>query len=199
VWTQILTWDGLLFLWLREATRTGWGDHFFPWLTDLDNFRIPILVGWLLLMIFGGRRGRKAGILLILTLILTDQSSSSLLKEWVGRIRPCFALQGVEPLIRQSHSPSFPSSHAANSVGGAMILALCLGRWWWSGMLLAGAISFSRVYVGVHYPLDLLGGALLGAGIALMLFAAAATAAEGPAGRFRGRKVPSGAADGEQS
>lgn len=180
--------DVFAFHWLREVTRSTWGDAFFPWLTDLDHFRIPILVGWLLLMIFGGLRGRKAGLLLAVTLILTDQISASLLKEMVGRVRPCFALDGVNPLISQSHSFSFPSSHAANSVGGAAILALVLGRWWWSGLLLAGAISFSRVYVGVHYPLDLIGGALIGMGLALLLYATGGPIATRVAGwRWRRR------------
>jgi membrane-associated phospholipid phosphatase len=173
VWERIIEIDGALFLWLREATRSTLGDLFFPWITDLDHFRIAILAGWLLLMVFGKFRGRKAGILLVVTLILTDQISSSLLKEWVGRVRPCFDLEGpvslVEPMISQSHSPSFPSGHATNSVGGAFVLALTLRRWWWSGLILAGLISFSRIYVGVHYPLDVLCGILLGAGIALVL------------------------------
>jgi undecaprenyl-diphosphatase len=165
----ILEWDRELFLWLQDAARTSWGDVFFPWLTDADHFRIPLVIFWVLLMILGGGRGRKLGILLVVSVLLTDQISASVLKPWVDRIRPCFALEDVALLIPQSRSPSFPSSHAANSFGVAVLVGLALGRWGWTALLLALAISFSRVYVGVHYPLDVTAGALLGAGIGCLI------------------------------
>lgn len=180
---HLLLWDEGLFIGLRAATRSGLGDAFYPWLTDLDNFRIPLLVLWLALVLFAGRKGRVAALLLIVVVALTDQVTASILKPWVGRVRPCFALDGVDLLIPQSRSPSFPSSHAANGFGAALFLALRLGRGWWAGLFLAALISFSRIYVGVHYPLDALGGACLGAGTALLVHGL--FSAQGPARRVQ--------------
>jgi undecaprenyl-diphosphatase len=78
----------------------------------------------------------------------------------VDRPRPHF-----EPLVRLPTDPSFPSGHAATSFAGATMLALLVPRLAPGFYVLAVAIAFSRVYVGVHYPLDVLAGAALGAAI----------------------------------
>ncbi|MBD3335649.1 MAG: phosphatase PAP2 family protein [Candidatus Eisenbacteria bacterium] len=166
---KLLQYDAALFLWLREATRSGWGDDFFPWITELDNFWIPLALLWLFLLIFQGARGRRTAWLIVIAVILADQISSGMLKEWVERVRPCHALEGVTPHMPQARSPSFPSGHATNSFAVTVIMGLGLGRAWWSGLAVAAAISFSRIYVGVHYPLDVLAGALLGTGLALLI------------------------------
>ena len=86
----------------------------------------------------------------------------------MDRDRPYVILPEAEPLLRWDASASFPSGHAATSVAGAVILAYLLGRWAWGLAVLAAAVSYSRVYVGVHYPLDVLAGAALGAAVALV-------------------------------
>jgi undecaprenyl-diphosphatase len=91
------------------------------------------------------------------------------LKEATGRARPSSVFAAPKPLVRAPHDPSFPSGHAASSFACATVLALALPRFAWAFYLLAAAIAWSRVYVGVHYPLDVLAGAVLGVLVAIAL------------------------------
>ncbi|HXV58876.1 MAG TPA: phosphatase PAP2 family protein [Gaiellaceae bacterium] len=88
------------------------------------------------------------------------------LKYAFDRERPHQALEEAEPLLRWDAGSSFPSGHAATSVAGAIILThLAGGRGGWALWPLAAAVAFSRVYIGVHYPLDVLAGAAIGAAV----------------------------------
>jgi undecaprenyl-diphosphatase len=103
--------------------------------------------------------------------VWTADLLATLLKALVDRQRPYEVIPQADPLLRWDVAGSFPSGHAATSVAGAVVLAYLLGRWGpWLG-LLAAAVAFSRVYVGVHYPLDVLAGAALGAAVGLLAIA----------------------------
>jgi undecaprenyl-diphosphatase len=98
-----------------------------------------------------------------------------MLKDAVGRIRPCEALDGVRLLVGCGGSPSMPSNHAANSFALAVPLFMSArSRLKYLFVLIAALVAYSRVYVGVHYPSDVLAGALLGAfiGSAVTMFMA---------------------------
>jgi len=99
--------------------------------------------------------------------VWTADLLTSLLKLAVDRERPYEVIPAADPLLRWDVAGSFPSGHAATSVAGAVILTYLIGRGGiWLG-LLATAVAFSRVYVGVHYPGDVLAGAVLGAAVGL--------------------------------
>jgi undecaprenyl-diphosphatase len=89
------------------------------------------------------------------------------LKAATDRPRPSEVVPEADPLLGGTVGTSLPSGHAATSFAGAVVLALLVGRAVPFLFALALAISFSRVYVGVHYPLDVFVGAILGAAVAL--------------------------------
>ncbi len=90
------------------------------------------------------------------------------LKGVFDRERPYEVVAAADPLLRWDVAGSLPSGHAATSAAGAFILAHLLGRGGLWLALLAVAIGFSRVYVGVHYPFDVLAGAALGLAVGLI-------------------------------
>jgi undecaprenyl-diphosphatase len=99
--------------------------------------------------------------------VWTADLLASAVKLVVGRERPYEVVAAADPLLRWDLGSSFPSGHAATSVAGAIVLTFLLGRWGWALGALAAAVCFSRVYIGVHYPLDVLAGALLGTVVGL--------------------------------
>ncbi len=127
---------------------------------------------WLVLLgtlaALGGRIGRRAALAGLIALVV-GVASSEVLKDLVMQPRPFLSLPDVRLLVSPPGSYSFPSANVtyafAASSGASLAARRLLGRmplWGWSLLVLAVAISYSRVYVGVHYPGDVLGGAILG-------------------------------------
>jgi undecaprenyl-diphosphatase len=164
--------DQTVFQFLNHAFANRFLDWLMPVITEEDNWKIPILLIWLSLMIFGGKRGRITALLLIPVIVLSDQVVNFVIKPWAGRVRPCFALENVRCLLAQPHSPSFPSSHAANMAAAASLFSLQYRRYTWGFVFMALLIGYSRIYVGVHYPSDVLAGWCVGVIDALLVFAA---------------------------
>ncbi len=117
---------------------------------------------WITLMLKGGKRGRLVAGVAVLALLFSDQLNSHLLKPFFSRVRPCHTLSGVHLLVGCSKSYSLPSSHAANCFSMATLFYLEYKRVALPAIVIALLVSYSRVYVGVHYPLDVLIGALVG-------------------------------------
>ncbi len=154
--------DTALFLFLNRNMANPIFDIVMPFITNAHNWRIPILLMWLSLIIFGRKEGRITAILVVVILVASDQLSSSVIKPWINRIRPCFVVEGARLLINQVKSPSFPSSHAANMAAMAVLFSVKYRRLMALFIAISVTVSYSRIYVGVHYPSDMLGGWGLG-------------------------------------
>ncbi|MEP7116359.1 MAG: phosphatase PAP2 family protein [Acidobacteriota bacterium] len=116
----------------------------------------------------GWPRARAAAFRMCLAVALAYVVASGVVKPLVGRVRPSFTPSLAARVLEvQPHtSASFPSGHAATAVAGAMAGALIVPAATWPLWALAALVSYSRIYVGVHYPSDVIGGALLGAACA---------------------------------
>ncbi len=104
---------------------------------------------------------------LVLLADVLAQATTSALKAAIDRDRPPARWGQPEPLVDTPHTHSFPSGHAASSFACATVLAAAFPRLRVPLFVLAALIAWSRVYIGVHFPLDVLAGALIGVGIGL--------------------------------
>ena len=154
--------DVALFLLINRGSQNSFFDWFMPFMTDLKNFTYVLLALGIWVLV----RERKEGFIFLifaaLTLAITDQFSSHLIKEWVGRIRPCAVLPDVHLLTDCNTSYSFPSSHAVNIFAAAFFLSQPFRRLTPLFYGIAAVVAYSRVYIGIHYPLDVIGGAGIG-------------------------------------
>ena len=170
--------DVALFVFLNRTTANPVGDVLWPMITNYDRYllvRIALVLVWIGLLVRGGAGGRRAALLIIPVLVCADQLSSSVLKEIISRPRPCHTIDGipmvesVRLLVDCGPGKSFPSSHAVNNFAVATVFAWTYpgGKWWFFGW--ASLVALSRPAVGVHYPSDILGGAIIGALVAIVL------------------------------
>ena len=154
-----------------------------------------MLAAGLAILAFGGFRARMMLLAVGLSIGLTDAVVVDSLKHLVGRLRPHEVLVGARTLdlakakprflalgkplkVEYSHpgipparGNSFPSGHAANNFAMATVVAIFYGRRGWLAFLPAAIVAYSRIYVGSHWPLDVLVSCFLGAGIALFVVA----------------------------
>ncbi len=163
--------DKSIFIFFNQTISNPLFDVSMPIITDLNKHWWGLtLFGliWCLLFFAGGKKGKTVALLLLVVIAVTDQLNSNLLKNIVDRPRPCREIDGktivenVRLLVGCGGGHSFPSSHAANNFAAACLLSFYFRRWKRGFYLFAGMVAFSRISVGVHYPSDILGGAVVG-------------------------------------
>ena len=166
---EILALDRALFFWVNGPDHPAWLDHLMRFATDVRVGRVVLLAMAIWLLVRLRRRGLIVALGAALTLTASDQLASHLLKPVFGRARPANELTGVHLLVKRTRSYSFPSSHAANTFAAAAYFSRFAPSMAIPLFGLATVVSISRVYVGVHYPLDLVGGAILGLACAVLV------------------------------
>ncbi len=174
--TDIEKFDKKLFFKINLHWTNSFFDSIMPWWRN-QNTWIPLYLFLLIFMIVNFKNKTWIWLLfVIITITLSDQLNSHFLKDVFGRLRPC-----NDPIIRykeilriasRPQSASFPSSHAVNhfAVGVYFFVTLkkYLGRWAWLLIFWAASVCYAQVYVGVHYPVDVLAGAIVGTIIGLL-------------------------------
>jgi undecaprenyl-diphosphatase len=170
IFQQIKDIDQALFYQINGVWHHPILDAVLPWTRHSNNW-IPLyigLLGWLIYQV--GWETWKWLLFALINVGLTDQISSSVFKPFFHRLRPCNdpALIGKTRLLLEQCAGgfSFTSSHAANHFGIAMFIFITWGvtqkKYTRFFFVWAGIIAFAQIYVGVHYPLDIIGGTIIG-------------------------------------
>ncbi|MCK4746223.1 MAG: phosphatase PAP2 family protein [Bacteroidales bacterium] len=153
------TWDGIM--WWISGKTTWW--PFYLLLLGYLAWR----KGWQLVPVI---------LFIVIVITLADQTSVHLFKNVIQRLRPSHdpALEDMVHLVNNKRGGlyGFISSHAANSAGVAVLTALWVRKKWFTALMVCWAllIGFSRIYLGVHYPWDVIAGLLWGAGCGWVVF-----------------------------
>ena len=145
-------------------------DLFFTTITNEHLWAIPVLIGLLALIVRGGKRGKIAAVLVLIAASATDTTVVEIIKPAIGRLRPSHALEDtINLLVPRGGRYGFVSAHAANIFAGTTVLSYFYKQWKKPLLFLAFSVALSRVYVGVHYPGDVLFGGLFGYGMAWVI------------------------------
>lgn len=170
IWNWVNQLDQNLFLKINTVYTNSFLDAVYPWYREANAW-VPLYLFLIVFSVMNFKSKAFSWILfIVITIVLTDQISSSWIKPFFERPRPCrdpFLMSHVRLLLNGcSGGYSFTSSHATNHFGFAVFVVMTLGnimgRWKYAFLFWAASISYGQVYVGVHYPLDIVSGAIVG-------------------------------------
>ena len=171
---SIIALDHRFFMFLNGVLVNRFFDWFMPFITDAKSWLPFVLLAWFVMVAKGGKRLRVLALALVLSVGFTDAFCARVVKKAFGRARPC-SIQETETfkcrlLLPSKSSKSFPSNHSANTAAFAVSTFLVCG---FNASLplaiLAFLVGYSRIYCGVHFPIDVLAGWLFGALIAWLI------------------------------
>lgn len=155
-------WEGPALLWIQEFVRRDWLDPIVGFYTTLGNSGALWIVLCLALLAFP--KTRRAGVAGLLALVCSLLLTNGILKHLAQRVRPWLLFEELFPLVYEGDPNSFPSGHTSAAFAAAVAWAHTLPKRWMKavGLVMAVLMGLSRLYVGVHFPVDVLCGALVG-------------------------------------
>lgn len=157
----LLEWEGTALLWIQNGLRGPLTDTLFSFYTQLGNMGMMWIVLSVLMLCF--KRTRRAGAAGLVALAVGFVLTNLTIKPLVGRIRPWLTVEGLTALVAEHDPHSFPSGHTCAAFAAACAWRPYLPKRWGNTALVCAALmGFSRLYVGVHFPTDVLAGALVG-------------------------------------
>ncbi len=161
--------DSAGFNFINHTAANPLFDFFFPLITEKTHWIIPLVLFYLYLFRVDWKRASLALAVTVIGVAVTDVIAAQILKPLFGRVRPSHELtETVRLLVGKGGKLSFPSNHAANSMALACITSHFFPRMRGGLLLIALLVAFSRIYVGVHYPGDVLVGAIYGGLMAML-------------------------------
>lgn len=162
--------DGQLLLWLKETFSHPVLDEIMIFISSLGNKgMIWIAIGVLFLLFgFRNKKWRNRGFLVLFSLLANFLACNVILKPMVDRTRPYYVL-GYDPVISPVGDPSFPSGHTSASFAAATAIYAINKKWGIAAYIFAAVMGFSRLYLGVHFPTDVVLGAILGTAMAMIV------------------------------
>lgn len=154
-------------LYFLQSLHTPWLDVLMKEITSLGDHGIFWIFTGVILLCF--KKTRIVGLCVILSLAAGFLVGNTFLKNVIARERPCWIDSSVPLLIHNPRDYSFPSGHTLASFEGAVSIWLYNRKWGTAALILAALIGFSRMYLFVHFPTDVLGGLILGVLIAFFV------------------------------
>lgn len=156
---------------ILDYIHNNWSNAFLdfvmPKITFLGNVGLIWILAAVIMVIF--KKYRKNGIMLAISLGCCLIIGNLLLKNIVARPRPCWINESVNMLISIPLDSSFPSGHTMSAFAAAAVIMYTNRKWGIAAYILAALIAFSRLYLYVHFPTDIIAGAVIGSAIGLAI------------------------------
>lgn len=161
--------DFSILYWIQDNLRNSFMDFVMPLFSNLQDGGL-IWISIAVVMLFF-KRTRYCGIAVLFAMGIDTLITEYGIKNIVCRVRPCNLVDDVNMLVKKPTSYSFPSNHSASAFAGAVAVMLTIKKKAWTipAFVFSGIISFSRMYVFVHFPSDVFAGILLGSAVAVLV------------------------------